>query len=269
MKNVWPVAFITFREGIKNRVIFGIFIITLMLFAAIAVISTLFMRDVVKVAVDMSLSTVTFSGLLTILFVGVNLYSKDLDKRTIYMVISRPVSRVEYMVGKFFGIIFLLLTVVAFLSILSSVPVLLSKQYYFDLESRFSWALFFLAAAYIFLKLAVVTSIITLFASFTSNSFITLVLSLVAYIIGQSAEGVKELIASTVDVGHVSPVLKTAVNIAYYVFPDLPAFDLKTQAAHGIWVTYSYCLWTLLYAVFYMAIAVAISTLVFRRREFP
>ena len=89
---IWSVALITFKEGIKNRVLFGIFIIALLLFAATTVVTTLFMRDIVKVAVDLSLSTVSFSGLLTLLFVGVNLFGKDLDKRTIYMVISRPIS---------------------------------------------------------------------------------------------------------------------------------------------------------------------------------
>ncbi len=269
MKNIWPVTAITFREGIKNRVIFGIFIIALLLFAATAVITTLFMRDVVKVAVDMSLSTLTVAGLLTILFVGVNLYSKDLDKRTIYMVISRPVSRAEYIIGKFFGIFFLLLVVVIFLGLLSSVPVVLSKHFYFSQETRFSWQIFAVAAFYIFLKLAIISSVITFFASFTSNSFITLVLSLVVYVIGQSAEGVKALIASSAEVGEVNPILKTIVNITYYLFPNLPAFDLKTQAAHGIPVSSGYLLLVLFYAVFYMTIAVTASSLIFRRREFP
>ena len=78
---IWSVASITFKEGIKNRVLFGIFIIALLLFAATTVVTTLFMRDIVKVAVDLSLSTVSFAGLLTLLFVGVNLFAKDLDKR--------------------------------------------------------------------------------------------------------------------------------------------------------------------------------------------
>jgi len=269
MMNVWPVASITFKEGIKNRVIFGILIIALLLFAATTVITTLFMRDVVKVAVDLSLSTVSFAGLLTLFFIGINLYGKDIDKRTIYMVISRPISRVEYLVGKFFGIVLLALTVTVFLSLLSAVPVFLSQKFYTYPEARFSWSLFFAAAAYIFLKLAVVSSIITLFASFTSNSFIALVLSLVAYIIGQSMEGIKTLITSTVEVGEVSPVLKAIVNIAYYLFPNLAVFDLKTQAAHGIPILPSYVVWTLLYAFLYITITIAVSTLAFRRREFP
>lgn len=269
MTAVWSVALITFKEGIKNRVIFGIFIIALLLFAATTVVITLFMRDIVKVAVDLSLSTVSFGGLLTLLFIGVNLFGKDLDKRTIYMVISRLVSRSEYLIGKFLGIVMLAFAVVAFLGILSIVPVILSKRFYYYPEARFDWGIYFIAALYIFIKLAVVSSVITLFASFTSNSFIALVLSLVTYIIGQSTEGVKLLLASKVEKANVSPILSYTAEIAYYIFPNLSAFDLKAQAAHGLSISQSYILWTALYALFYIAIALSIGVLAFRKREFP
>ena len=269
MTAVWSVALITFKEGIKNRVIFAIFIIALLLFAATTVVITLFMRDIVKVAVDLSLSTVSFAGLLTLLFIGVNLFGKDLDKRTIYMVISRPISRSEYLVGKFIGIVLLALVVVVFLGLLSSVPVILSKRFYYYTEARFDWWIYFIAVIYIFIKLAIISSIITLFASFTSNSFIAMVLSLVTYIIGQSTEGVKLLMASKVEKIDVNPVLSYMAEIAYYIFPNISAFDLKTQAAHGLSISPSYILWTMLYAILYIFIALSIGALAFRRREFP
>ena len=269
MMAVWSVALITFKEGIKNRVIFGIFIIALLLFAATTVVITLFMRDIVKVAVDLSLSTVSFAGLLTLLFNGVNLFGKDLDKRTIYMVISRPISRSEYLVGKFLGIVLLALTVVVFLGLMSAVPVILSKRFYYYPEARFDWWIYFIAVIYIFIKLAVVSAVITLFASFTSNSFIALVLSLVVYFIGQSTESVRLLLTSQVERIEVSPVLSYLVDIAYYIFPNISAFDLKTQAAHGLSISPSYILWTMLYAILYIFIALSIGALAFRRREFP
>lgn len=269
MTAVLSVALITFKEGIKNRAIFGIFIIALLLFAATTVVITLFMRDIVKVAVDLSLSTVSFAGLLTLLFIGVNLFGKDLDKRTIYMVISRPISRSEYLVGKFIGIVLLAFAVVAFLGILSVVPVILSKRFYYYPEARFDWWIYSLAVVYIFIKLAIVAAVITLFASFTSNSFIALVLSLVVYFIGQSTESVRLLLTSQVEKVEVSPILSYMVDIAYYIFPNISVFDLKIQAAHGLSIGPSYILWTALYAVFYIVIVLSLGALAFRRREFP
>ena len=265
----WAVALITFKEGIKNRVIFGIFIIALLLFTATTLITTLFMRDIVKVAVDLSLSTVSFAGLLTLFFVGVNLFSKDIDKRTIYMVISRPISRSQYLVGKFLGLLLLALTVGFLLGALSVLPVIMSKRFYYYTEARFAWDVFFIAVVYIFIKLAIVSSIITFFASLTSNSFMTLVLAMVTYLIGESTEGVRSLLTSGIEAQTVSPLLSTLVNIAYYVFPNMSAFDLKTQAAHGLSISFAYMSWTALYALVYITAVVAAGTLFFRRREFP
>ena len=194
---------------------------------------------------------------------------KLLDKKTIYMVISRPISRSEYLVGKFLGIVILAMAVVVFLGLLSIVPVIMSKRFYYYPEARFDWWIYFIAVVYIFIKLAIVSSIITLFASFTSNSFIALILSLVAYIIGQSTEGVRLLLSSKVEKIDVSPVLSYMAGIAYYIFPNISAFDLKTQAAHGLSISPSYIIWTTLYAVFYIVIALSIGALAFRRREFP
>ena len=109
MNAIWGLAYITFKEGIKNRAIFGIFIMVVLMLAAVVTLTNLFMRDIVKVAADLSLATISFSGLLMTLFIGTNLLAKDIDKRTIYMVISRPVSRAQYLIGKFLGL-FLLVT---------------------------------------------------------------------------------------------------------------------------------------------------------------
>lgn len=77
------------------------------------------------------------------------------------------------------------------------------------------------------------------------------------------------LLASKIEKVDVTPALSLMVDIAYYIFPNISAFDLKTQAAHGLSIGLSYVVWTVLYAVSYMAIAVGIGTLAFRRREFP
>jgi Cu-processing system permease protein len=128
MRTLWPIAFITFKEGVRNRAIYGISIFALLLLGANLLISNMFMQEVGKVAVDMALSTVSFAGLLLVLFVGINLMAKDLDKRTIYMVLSRPISRPQYIVGKFFGMVVLLLVTLLFLSTFAIISIQLVKM---------------------------------------------------------------------------------------------------------------------------------------------
>src|SRR6266571_3348474 len=105
MKPLFPIAAITFKEGIRNRAIYGISIIALLMLVVNFLISQMIMREVGKVAVDIALSTVSFSGLLLVFFVGINLMAKDLDRKTIYMVLARPISRTQYMDGKFLGMV--------------------------------------------------------------------------------------------------------------------------------------------------------------------
>src|SRR6266704_1559632 len=108
MKPIFPVAVITFKEGIRNRAVYGIIILSLLMLTVNFLICEIIMREVGKVAVDIALSTVSFSGLLLVLFVGINLMAKDLDRKTIYMVLARPISRTQYIVGKFLGMVTLI-----------------------------------------------------------------------------------------------------------------------------------------------------------------
>lgn len=269
MTTLWPIALITFKEGIRNRAIYGIFLIALMLLIANFLISDMIPREVGKVAVDIALSTVHFSGLLLVFFVGINLMAKDLDKRTIYMVISRPISRSQYIVGKFFGMALLIVSTMVFLSIFAALSIFLSKLYFPGYFPRFSWSMVLLALSFSVLSLILLSALSFLFASFTTSSFITLVLTMIAYLIGRSSYDVKVLVESSAAAGIQSPVTVKLVQIAYYLFPNLSVFDIRTQAAHDLSVSPSYILWALLYGAVYTSLVVAGAAIFFRRRELP
>ena len=83
MNLYWAIALVTLKEGVRNRALYGIAMIAILLLAANQLVSGMILRDIGKVAVDMSLSAVSFASLLLVLFVGINLLAKDLDKRTI------------------------------------------------------------------------------------------------------------------------------------------------------------------------------------------
>lgn len=270
MTTLWPVALITFKEGIRNRAFYGISLIALLLLAANFLISGFIMRDVGKVAVDTALSSISFTGLLLVLFVGINLMAKDLDKRTIYMVLSRPVSRQRYIIGKFLGMSLLIAAAVVNLSLFGALSILAVKITAPDYFPQFSWRLVFLAELFIALSLIMLSALSFLFASFTSTSFITLVLTVISYAIGQSISEVKALVEAPKAVGiTVSPATVKLAQAAYYIFPNLSLFDIKTQAAHGLAIPHSYIFWTILYGVVYICMVVAVAAHVFRKKEFP
>lgn len=269
MRGIFSLAYITFMEGIRSRALFGVFIMALLAFAVTVTLTNLFMRDIVKVAADLSLATTSFSALLMILFIGNGLLSKDIDKRTIYMVISRPVSRSNYIVSKFLGLFMLVVAGVAFLGLISSIPVYIAGLTYKNSQTIFKWDIYAIAVIFIALKIALIAAVTVFFSSFTSTSFISLVLTIATYLIGTSTEVVKGIIESKMEGVEISPLLETLLTTVYYIFPNLAAFDIKLQASHGLDLPENYIIWTLSYWFVYTTIMVAAGSLIMRRREFP
>lgn len=269
MNGIWSLAYITFKEGIKNRALFGIFIMVLFLFSITVTLTDLFMRDIVKVAADLSLATISFSGLLIVLFIGINLLAKDIDKRTIYMVISRPISRAQYIVGKFLGLSMLIVTAVIFLGLLSTLPVYFAGKSYENTHVIFKWAPYFTAIVFIAMKLILMTALTVFFSSFTSTSFISLVLTIASYLIGSTTEAVKGLLETKMEGVDISPAIALLIKTVYYIFPNLAAFDMKQQAAYGLPMPEGYLSAVPAYWFLYCAILISAAALIMRRREFP
>ena len=216
MRGLWAVTVVTFREGIRNRAFYGISIIALLLMAANLVVAGLVPQSVGKVAVDIALSTVSFAGLLVVLFIGINLVAKDLDRRTIYMVISRPISRQNYIIGKFFGTASLVVAAVAVLGFFAAVSIFFTQLSFPAYFSRFAWDGVVLAIIYNALSLVLLTAVSLLFASFASNSFITLVLTVIVYVIGHSLSDVKSLLEGGTQIASdASSTVVSVVQAAY------------------------------------------------------
>lgn len=270
MNAIWPLAVITYKEGLRNRAFWGIALFALLLLFANLIVSGMILQDVGKVSVDLGLSAFSFSGLLVVLFIGINLLAKDLDKKTIYAVLSRPISRAAYMWGKFIGMVLLLLVTSSLLGTVALVAIRCVKWMYPNYFLHFSWSVVFLAMGFIVVKLVILTAASFFFAALASTSFITLILTCITYLIGQSLGAAKALVENPGKSGvEISPILTGVVNTAYYLFPNLSFFDLGIQAAHGIEVPLSTVIWTIAYGLCYSVLLVTVAALLFQRREFP
>lgn len=269
MNNLWPIAKITFLEGLRSRVFFGLFVIALLLFSGTYTLSYLFPRDVVKVAADLSLGITSFIGLILTLFLGTQLLAKDFEKRTIHMVLAKAVSRSEYIVGKFAGLSLIIISAMVVLGGFAmlatwTVDWLTSDQY-----GVAHWPLFVFSLLTMTLMFILLASVIFFFSSFASSTFLALGLTLVVYLIGQSVEDLKQFLAAGAEGIAINPVFSKIVTAAYYIFPNLASLDFKTQAAHGLAVPPSTAVWSILYGFVYTGIMISLAALIFRRREFP
>jgi ABC-type transport system involved in multi-copper enzyme maturation permease subunit len=269
MRNLGAIAAITFLEGLRSRVFFGLFLLALGLFSATYVLSYLFPRDVVKVAVDLGLGITSLVGLVLTFFLGTQLLAKDLEKRTIHTVLAKAVSRSEYVVGKFMGLSLIIVCAMFILGAFAglaawTVDLLTADQY-----GGMHWPAFVVSLIAMTLMLVLLTSVIVFFSSFTSSTFVALGLTLIVYVIGQSIEEIKNFLASGAEGIAISPAFGKIVAVTYYVFPNLAALDFKSHAAHGLPLDASAVAWAFAYGTVYTAVMVAAAAWIFRRREFP
>lgn len=269
MNRVWPLAVVTFKEGIRNRSLYGIALFALLMLGASQLVCTMIMRDVGKVAIDMALSTVSFCGLLIVLFVGINLMAKDFDRKTIYMVLSRPISRTCYVWGKFLGLSLLIVSTTSILSIFSFISIFTARVLYPTYFMRFSASTLIISIVYIILSLLLLSALCFFFSSFASSSFLVLILAVISWLIGQSSADLQKLLDVQSSVGiSVPPFIAKLVTVVFYVFPNFALFDIKLAAAHALPLAPLSVLWVILYAVVYVVMILIVAAWIFGRREF-
>ena len=270
MNRILALAILTFKEGIRDRALFGITIIALMMFLTTIVITNLFGYELGKVMVDLNLSTIAFAGLLLTFFVNINLMAKDIDKRTVYCVLSKPISRSEYILGKYIGLILLIFVSLSFLALFSAGVSFLIKASYPPIYFRdFSWLCYLQAFGYELMMFLVLNAIVIFFSSITTSSFLTLLFSVATYITGQTIEEVMQFFKKEVlQSGVSSAINQNIVEAAQYIFPNLSAFDIKTLASHGKLLATGHTLAVLSYSLIYTILLLFLASLIFNRREF-
>lgn len=271
MNRIILLAVLTFKEGIRDRALFGITLIALLMLAVTILITGLYAHQLGKVMVDLNLSTIAFSGLLLTLFVNINLMAKDIDKKTIYCVLSKPISRTEYILGKYTGLILLTSVCLSFLFIVSAGLVMANKSmsppYFFR---EFLWSCYFQAFFYELLMFMLLNAVVIFFSSISTSSFLTLIFSLTTYIAGQTIEEVVTFFqkeAAQVNIAS-SKFNEFVIYACQYVFPNFSAFDIKTMAAHGKIISAGHTFAVVSYCCLYTGLLLFFASVIFNRRQF-
>lgn len=260
------IAWVTFLEGIRNKAVYGITLLAGLMMAFTVVLSGMIMRDVGKVATDFALSTATFAALLVVLFIGTTILARDLERKTVYLALSRAVPRSRYLVGRFWGLALLQAAIMLLLLVASLATLLLVKQMYPTFFGSVSLTLVSLAHLFILLQMFLLTALSMLFSLVASSSFVTFLLTTLTWLIGSSTQEVKLLIESA-GPDKISPAVKLLVQLAYYLFPNFALFDLKATAAHGLAINAASLGFTLVYGLGYSIAVLSLAVVLFRRRE--
>ncbi|KPJ69111.1 MAG: hypothetical protein AMJ45_01040 [Syntrophobacter sp. DG_60] len=267
-KGIWAIAVITFKEGIRSRLFVAILVLASLVLVLIKALSDLAIGNTIKVALDIGFASIDLFGLLLAFLLTTTLIAKDLDKKTIYLVISKPITRSDYLTGKFLGLITifsLALLAVGLLFFLSFLYTLKTTHLYQMPEIY--WARILLAYLFIFLKVALITALALFFSSLTTSSLLAIFLTFMVYLIGQSVQEIKNLLVSPL-AAELSPVIKSLAHLATYVFPNLSLFDFKATAIYGLPLSTDAICLNLFYGLLYLLGIFLLAQFIFRFKEF-
>lgn len=268
IQRIYATALLTVKEGVRQRILYGVLLFSLVVCCFSVLISGLFMRDIAKIILDFCLASVAWGGLLIPFFLAVNLLSKDIEHKTIFTILSRTVSRSEYLLGKYFGLLALAGLVMMLLTCATFIAVWMGRLLYgAQFFATFSPLAVLVGAFGSWLGVALLTSLVVLWCCLTTSSFLATLLTIATYLTGQSIDDVTRFLSADIPGVKISGFTRSVVSIARYVFPNLAAFDMKTQAAHGIVMAPGELVILFMYGVAYMAAVLGIAVLVFKRRD--
>lgn len=250
---VRAIALNTFREAIRDRILYLLLAFSLVLIAASRLLSLITVGSEVKIIKDLGLSAVSIFGVLTSVFVGVSLVFKEIDKRTIFTLLASPARRWHFVVGKYVGLLAVVGMNVALMSLALGSLVLAHGESATPLLP---------AIVLIVAQLALVTAFAILFSSF-ANPILSAVGTLAVYVVGELAWSF-DLLKQRLPPG----AGRRLCDVLSFVLPNLDRLDLKTQAVHGLAIPASYVPLGIAYGVCYSALVLLVACLVFERRDF-
>ena len=253
MSQILAVATNTFREAVRDKVLHSIlFFAGLLLFVSLAM-EEITIGDQVKVVRGVALGGIALMGSIIAIFLGVGLVYKEIEKKTIYTLASKPVSRWRLLLGKYLG---LWITLAAELGILTALyAAVVGAQYGMP-------GGIFLAIAMLMLELTLLCAWATLFSTFAAPTTAS-AYSLCIYLIGHFADDLR-LFGERSD----DPTFQAIALGLYRVLPNLEIFNIRAEAVHGLAVPMSEIGWATAYGLGYTVAVLAVAMLVFEKRDF-
>jgi ABC-type transport system involved in multi-copper enzyme maturation permease subunit len=244
-----------FREVIRDRVLYLIGLFAVFFVMTVRLLPEVAAATENKIILDVGLAAMSFLGLVIAVFVGTGLVNKEIEKKTVLVLIAKPLSRIEFIVGKHLGLSAVLAVLVTAMTLIYMTVLWLSQIPF----PAFSITL---SSVYLFLQLSLITAVAIAFGVFTSSLLATL-LTFAVYLMGNLSRDLVALGTLTKN-----PAIVDFTKNLYLVLPDLARLDLKNQAVYGQLPSPDLLLLNAGYGLLYIIVLLAIATLIFSVREF-
>ena len=243
----------TIKGYVKERVLLVVFLFAFILMISSYTLAPLAVGAQRKIIIDIGLASISLFGILLVILWGASSYMREKDKGILPSLLSKPISRVDFILGKFMGTAITITMVMLFMSLVYVLVMFLSQT---QINEKI-----FLAIYLSVVEVALITSIMTFFSSFTSpllSSFFTMCV----FISGNLS---KDLLGLADQWG--SEVFRIVASIGYYILPNLPMFNIRSEAVHDLALPDGFVYSATIYGIFYIVVMLFISSLIFRARD--
>lgn len=254
MGAIGVIALNAFRESLRDKILYNLVLFAGLLIGLSVLLADLSITEHHKVIADMGLAAINLIGVIIAIFVGISLVNKEIERRTIYTIMARPISRASFIMGKYLG---LALTLFVNMAIMVAVFLLTLWLYHVPIQLSI-----FQAVLLIFVEILVVTAVALFFSTFSSTT-LSAIFTLGLYVIGHLTADLRTVVANSE-----SGPIKSLVDLLYYLCPNLEMLNIKGQAAVGIVAAPEYLLLASLYGVMYAGVLLTGACLVFQQRDF-
>jgi len=245
----------TFREAVRDRVLYNFIIFVLLLVASAPLFSQISIGMERLILVNVGLSSISLFGVIIAIFIGIGLVSKEIEKRTLYTILSRPVRRWEFIAGKYFGLMLTLVVNTGLMTLGFYVALLISDRAFKPADAAMLIAVYFIV-----LQFLMVTAITLLFSSFSTPIF-SAIFSFALFAIGTFADDLRNFAALA------QGVTKWLATGVAYVVPNFASLNVISRVAHDQHIAGKLVLYNTGYALLYSAAVVIASVLIFERRN--
>jgi ABC-type transport system involved in multi-copper enzyme maturation permease subunit len=267
MKAIGIVAVNVFRESVRDKVLYNLVLFAIVLIGASYLLGQLTAGQDIKIIKDLGLAAMSLFGLFIAVFIGIGLVSKEVERRSIFNMLAKPIHRYQFVLGKYLGLVLTLAVNVAMMTI-ALYALLILMSWGAPPEADRAWdapvrdPAMVKAIVLILVELMMMTAIALLFSTFS-----TPILS-AAFTFGFFLAG-----HFSADLRNFDQVVDSAAAVrlargVYWVLPNLAQFDVKAQVVHGQTITLGYMAVTMAYAAVYISMLLVIASFVFSKRDF-
>ncbi len=249
----WALCLNTFRETVRDKVFIILVVFALIMIIASRILGFLSVGQEIKIVKDLGLASISGFSLLVAIFVGTTLVHKEVDKRTVYTIVSKPIRRYHFIVGKYAGLLLTILLNVAVMSICFYLSIkLMGGAWSLDLG---------MAILLIYVEVMVVTGLALLFSTFASPT-LSAIFTFLGYVLGHLSDDLRFFGEQSKNV-----IVNFLSVPIYYILPNLERFNVKNQVVHNIPVPAKFYAFSIIYGVIYCALLVVVSSFIFERKN--